>query len=416
VLDGLEGAAAGAGKGFDRATMDRMLSALGNRVFLLNNVHEDAPTVFQTRWTLSYLRGPLTRDQIRTLTAPARQEAAPVAPTPGVAAASAAPPAPRPSGPRADAASTRPVLPPDVAQYFAPARAANPHYEPRLWASAQVAFADPKVDVRGNRTVTVLAPFNESPVGVDWNAANATDLAVGDLEAEPMSGATYADVPPAATKAKSYPAWTKAFAQWLFETQQLDVMTHADTGLTSKGDESEREFRIRLQLAIREQRDAAKAKLQEKYAPKLAAIQEKIRRAQVSVEREQQQESEQKMQTLVSMGATVIGALFGKKMLSATNLGRVTTAARGAGRVMKQSQDVQIAEGNVQAMQQQLTDLEAELQSELSAADASADATTAPLYKVTIKPKKTQIAVGQVLLVWVPQVKRLAAGGTAQTS
>src|ERR687896_2194234 len=68
VLDGLEGAAPGT---FDRPSLDRALSALGKRVFLLHNVHEPEPVVFETRWTLSYLRGPLTKDELRRL-APAR--------------------------------------------------------------------------------------------------------------------------------------------------------------------------------------------------------------------------------------------------------------------------------------------------------------------------------------------------------
>ena len=410
VLDGLQGAISSGG--FDRAAMDKMLSGLPKRVFLLHNVHDDAPELFETRWTLSYLRGPLTREQIRTLTGPAKRDAeataaSGAAPQAMAASAPAAAPsatlAPGGTAARTGGGSTRPVLPPDVPQYFAPARGSSPHYEARLWAAAQVAFNDPTLDVRESRAVAVLAPFADGPIGVDWNAAEPTDLTMADLEAVPAAGATYTDVSSAASKAKSYPAWTKAFAQWLFETQQLGVMKHADTGLTSKGDEGEREFRIRLQLAMREQRDEAKAKLQQKYAPKLAALQERIRRAQIAVEREQQQASEQKMQTMVSMGATMLGALFGKKMLSSTNLGRATTTARGASRALRQSQDVQVAEGNVGSLQQQLAALASELQGELAAADASADATTVPLEKVTVKPKRTQVTVGQVALLWVPQ-------------
>ena len=67
VLDGLEGAAGSAGQGFDRAAIERILSGLSSRVFLMNNVHEDHPVVFETRWAMSYLRGPLTRAQIKTL-------------------------------------------------------------------------------------------------------------------------------------------------------------------------------------------------------------------------------------------------------------------------------------------------------------------------------------------------------------
>ncbi|MFO7738163.1 MAG: DUF87 domain-containing protein, partial [Desulfatiglandaceae bacterium] len=67
VLAGLEGAAAGTG--FDRTRMEEILAGLGKRVFLLHNVHENEPVIFQTRWVLSYLRGPMTREQIRRLMA-----------------------------------------------------------------------------------------------------------------------------------------------------------------------------------------------------------------------------------------------------------------------------------------------------------------------------------------------------------
>ena len=92
VLEGLEGASAAAGKRFDRASMEETLAGLGQRVFLMNNVHDDTPVVFQTRWTLSYLRGPLTRQQIQQLTAarkaatgPAGSPAPATAPSAGIA-------------------------------------------------------------------------------------------------------------------------------------------------------------------------------------------------------------------------------------------------------------------------------------------------------------------------------------------
>jgi hypothetical protein len=74
VLDALEGASASGDAPFDRPEMGRLLGALGSRVFLMHNVHEDAPEVFESRWALSYLRGPLTRSQIKTLMDPRRSE------------------------------------------------------------------------------------------------------------------------------------------------------------------------------------------------------------------------------------------------------------------------------------------------------------------------------------------------------
>ena len=114
MLEGLEGVAAGAAKAFDRGRMEQTLAGLGNRVFLLNNVHEDAPEVFETRWALSYLRGPLTRPQLKALMDGRRS-------TPSAAAppkTSAAAPASAEGGPR-------PVLPPSLPQLFVPARGAS---------------------------------------------------------------------------------------------------------------------------------------------------------------------------------------------------------------------------------------------------------------------------------------------------
>src|SRR6185295_1152231 len=97
VLDGLEGAAAGGDKRFDRSTMEKILGGLGSRVFLLNNVHEDGPEVFESRWVMSYLRGPLTRAQIKQLmggrkpTAPAPPRAADASATAPATTAAAAP-------------------------------------------------------------------------------------------------------------------------------------------------------------------------------------------------------------------------------------------------------------------------------------------------------------------------------------
>jgi hypothetical protein len=80
VLEGLEGAAAQTGMKFDRGAMEQTLAALGSRVFLMNNVHDDAPTIFQSRWAMSFLRGPLSREHIQTLMKDRRQELLPAAP------------------------------------------------------------------------------------------------------------------------------------------------------------------------------------------------------------------------------------------------------------------------------------------------------------------------------------------------
>ena len=127
--------------------------------------------------------------------------------------------------------------------------------------------------------------------------------------------------------------------------------------MVSAPDESERDFRIRLQSEAREARDAALAKVREKYASKLTQLQDRIRRAEQAVQVQSEQATGAKMGAAVSIGATIFGALLGRKAVSASTLGRATTAARGMGRVGKESQDVTRATENVTALKAQESDL-----------------------------------------------------------
>ena len=388
VLEGLEGVAAGTSQKFDRGKMERLLAGLGNRVFLLNNVHEDAPELFETRWALSYLRGPLTRAQIKTLMDP-RRTASPAAPA-GKPAARA-----RPSE------SARPVLPPDVPQVFVPARGADGGivYRPAVLGVAEVHFADPKGGVAATDAVARVAAIADP---IEWAGAEEAAFAIEDCGTEPEKGAGFEALPAAGGAPKSYEAWGKDLATWIYRDRALSLWRSPSAGVVSKPGESEADFRARLGQDGRERRDAAVGRLRQKYAPRLTALEERLRRAQQTVAREKQEATQAGLQAAISIGATVLGALFGRKAVSATTIGKATTAARGAGRTMKQAGDVGRAEESVGAVEQQIKDLDAELQSEIAATGAAIDPATEKLETVTLRPKKTDITVRRVALAWLP--------------
>ena len=413
VMEGLEGAAASSGKKFDRQRMEQILAGLGNRVFLLNNVHEDAPEVFQTRWTLSYLRGPLTRTQIKQLMEPQKRHSS-----------TASRQAKGPSEPNSDRATnedpttlaSRPMLPPDVPQYFIPLRGTQPEgatliYQPMVLGVAQVRFVDNKAAVDTTEDVSRLAAISTGVVPVEWEQAAAADVALADLEREPAGGAQFGPLPGAASKGKQYEAWRNDLSGWLFRTQKLDLFRSPSANTLSRPGESERDFRVRLQQFGREQRDAQSDSLRKKYAPKIAAIQDRIRRAEQMVERQQAESRGSQIQAAISVGATILGAFLGRKTISATNIGKATTAIRGAGRAMKESNDVSQAEENVTALQQQLADLEAQFKVESDACAAATDPLTEKLDLISLKPTKSNIVVKLVALAWAPRWR--AADGTS---
>jgi hypothetical protein len=402
VLDGLEGASTA--HGFSRAEVDRALSGLGSRIFLLHNVHEDAPVAFQTRWTMSYLRGPLQREQIRALMA--ERKAAPAS-AEGRIAAPAHPPRPaHPSLGGGGAATApdggdRPVLAPDVPQYFAPAApGSSPRYAPHLYASASVAFTDAKHGIDEARTVAFFFPLADSPLVVDWQTGQETDLMPGDLSAEPEPGSTFAPLPAAAAKAKSYGTWSTQFARWVAQTQRRELLRAPGARLASKPEESERDFRVRLQTALREQRDEATRRIRARYAARVASLTERVRNAHAAVAREQSQATQQKVQTAVSFGAGVLGAILGRRSMTASTLGRATTAARGVGRSMKEAQDIERAKANADALQQQLSEIERRAAAEAAQIADTFDAGVQSLETIAVKPRRGGVTVQVVALAW----------------
>ena len=405
VIEGLEGASSARGAAFDRAAVERTLAGLKSRIFLMSNAHEDAPALLQTRWTLSYLRGPLTRPQIQALMAD-RRPAGPAstgaasAGTAGAGAASAAAPAPgaTTAAPTAVApGDDRPVVPPDVAQLFA-AVAPGAALRPAILAEAKLHYVDARAAIDTWEMVRLLAPIGAERPAPTWSEARDAATAPPLGPAAPPS-ARYAAVPGPALRPKSYADWGRTLADHLYQGRTVTLLRAAEIKATSKPGESPAEFAVRLRDLLRERRDADIEKLRAKYAPRLAALEERARRADQRVERERDQFQQQTVQTAISVGATVLGALFGRKMTSVGNLGRATTAMRGAGRTMRERGDIGQAQESAEAVRRQVGDLEEELKTEIARLQADHDPAT---QEIAVRPRKADIVVERLALAWIP--------------
>jgi len=213
-MAGLEGASAG--KSFDRGRMERILAGLGKRVFLLNNVHENEPVTFQTRWTLSYLRGPMTREQIKSLTA------AGAAVNPAAAAAETS--LPEKASVTFSASAVRetqpPILSPGLNAYYLPAEepGSGLEYYPAVLAGLDIHYTSAKHQIDLSRRLAYAAPLAEGPVPLDWDQAVAVMLDPSELKSKPDVGASFADLPAEAKKQKAYDAWRKDLVRWFART------------------------------------------------------------------------------------------------------------------------------------------------------------------------------------------------------
>jgi hypothetical protein len=301
-----------------------------------------------------------------------------------------------------------PPIPPDVPTMFAatgrrPGAEERVVYQARLLGAARVAYASTKHNVNiARELVLALEPGDGLP---DWNAAEKLDIDAAALNREPQADAAFTECPPAIASAAAINKAQQQFRKFLKDECPVTLWQSKALKATSGPDETEAQFRIRLQQLAREERDRKTAALREKYAPKLATLTERLRRSEQAVEREAQQASSSKMATAVSVGAAVLGSLLGRRAVSATSASRVGSAIRQASNISKQSGDVERARETAASVQAQITELEARVSSEIEALDVAYDAQAEKLEQVDLRPKATDITVRFFGLGWLPYIE-----------
>ena len=377
LVAGLESA------GLDGAALDETLAGLGSRVFLLHDVHRPKPTVFESRWAMSYLRGPLGRDELARLPRAAKVLVAPRKPL-----------------------ASRPVLAADIVELFVvpsgPTTVDKPTYAPMAYAAVEVRFVDKKLGLDHLSQTHCVAPITDAVMPVDWSALKEVSYDAAQLGKQPVDGAEFLPLPSVAARAKTWTAIERELGRFVAGNAKLQLWRCEPAKMTSFVDEKERDFRARLQQALAQTRDAELVRLRAKWDPKLASLAEKIRRAEASVDQLEVEVSQGSVETAVSLGATLLGALVGKKTLSSSTIGRAASTARGAGRAKQKHDAANRARTALAALVAQRAEQEAALHVELEAAEALADPARALITPLVVSAKKTAVAVRLLCLAWTP--------------
>lgn len=280
-------------------------------------------------------------------------------------------------------------------------------YRPALLGQAKVHFAHAATSVDVWQDVTLLAAIDESLPGDLWSQAEDRSDEAPELEQEPEPAAKFAALPSELARPKQYIGLATDLKDALYRARKLKIWKSRSLKETSRPDESEAEFRVRLSQAGREARDAQVEKLRLKYAPKIATLEERIRKAQIKVEKEKSQASQQTMNTVFSFGTSILSAVFGRKLMSTTNMTRAASSMRQAGRIARERQDVADAAEGAEVLKQQLEDLNAQFEAETQSLQASVSPESLEIEEVSIQPKKADIKVEQVRLVWQPWIVRM---------
>jgi len=417
LLDGLEGVSSTSGQTLNRDELSRIISSLTNRVFLLHNVHEEAPVTFQTRWAMSYLRGPLTRLQVKDL----MRDRQPDKQTPlKVAGYTQTKPTPTTYGfdIRREIAASPPSIAPQIQSLYIPVRikpaaiigdiekreglpvqleGQSLLYVPAVLAMGRIHLEDRKLNLSEVQNFTLIGQVQTDSGKIRWEEAQTLEIDQRELVSRPEPEAKFEQIPDSINDKRQFDALKDELTDYLYRESSLRLLYSTVLKIYSRPDEGEREFQLRLNQIAREQRDLEVDKLTKRYEVRLGNLRERLRRAESIIAEKKADAEARKREVLVSVGESVLGVFLGR---------RSTRAASTALSKYRQSTSAkmryEMAEENAKALQREIEELEQELREEASKISARWDETVKMIQEIRIRPRRSDIEVNLIALAWIP--------------
>jgi hypothetical protein len=390
LLAGLEGLASS--EPFNRRKTEQIIAGLGQRIFYLHSVHDADPVIFSTRWVLSYLAGPLTRDQISALPKPTLKSQSDVSQPQHVKASVSS------------SSQVQPMLSNQIPQVFLPvtSRTQDVVYQPYAIGVVDVFYQSAKYKVALSKSYSFLSEFHDGIVSVDWNEAKQIDVPIKDLRKVGENHAKLAPYPTVASDIKNYELWKKQLNQFVRTNVGLTLFYSPKLKMISEVEEDERDFRIRLQHVAHEERDQAIEDLKKKYSTKISTLEDRLRRAQQTVEKQSTLANQKKMDAMVTTGTAIFSALFGSKKISATSISRVGTAVKSSSKALKSGQGIEQAQETLKSVEDQLEALRIELETQAEKISDNFNMIDERFEEIDIRPTSTNITIPLVALAWNP--------------
>jgi hypothetical protein len=415
LLDGLEGVAVGEAE-IDRNQLDKSISALGKRVFLLHNVHRRKPQIFYTRWAMAFLKGPIALPQVEDVnkiagaSVPARiqRAAREDAETPIDRLEDQAPT-------QVDASPTRAEIPARVEEAFlantvTASQAAKISgqgldaydrktlvYRPGLLAQAKVRYLKRDLGVDVDQQFAALVPDPGRRGVVRWEEFRSTPVPREALDDKPAPEGLYGDLPEPLRDAKVLRSLESDFLDYVYHTAELRLLQNESLELTADAGESEAAFQQRCEQRAWEKRDEESDEIREKYEKKIKRIQDKLIKEERELEEDQAELAGRKLEEYATHAENILGLFTGsrsrRRVSSSLTKRRLTSKAKA---------DVEESQEEIEEFRAEMTDLEVELAEVLEEFDERWEEVASDIRETVIKPYKKYIQVDFFGIAWLP--------------
>jgi hypothetical protein len=407
LLDGLEGAAQGS---FKRADYDKIISALGKRVFLLHNVHEKEPAIFETRWAMNYLAGPLTRSQIPQLNSLAGK------------IAKLKPASIKESATMEDALISKPIPPSGAQEVFVPAtlsleagaekyrrdvsasaKRVGTIYRPGLIAQAQVRFNQRKYALDTEMQKTALLTDAPASTAVRWDDYAREALDERRLEARPVADATYGALSGVLANSVELKSLEREFTDWVYRSGEVQVWANDKLKVYGAPELSKEAFLELCQAEADKQRDDETEKAKDKIEAKLTALEKKLDREKRELSQDQARASSRKMEEVGTHAENILSLFMGRRRSFTTSLTK---------RRMSSEADANVSEtqAEIKDLEAQIAELTVEAQAAVNDIDARWDEAAQEVSQIPLQPTRSDVYVSLFGIAWLPY-HRVDVGG-----
>ena len=387
VIDGLSSAS----EGINKAQIASLLSNLEKRNFILNNVNEDGIKVIETRWALSYLKGPIPKDGIKRLMSEKKS------------LKSIEKSLSSDSYTKIDISKSvsKPILLNNINELYSySSQNANYYMQPYLLCSNTIRFVNTSMNIDFEKNQKCKYYLDENMKEINFEEKE--DLDEIRLETKEKVNSNYYEIPDFIQNEKALKQVEKDFIDYLYRNSKLTLFKIDSLKLFSKQDESLENFRIRVQDRLNEKIDEQLEKLKAKYQKENDAIELKISKLYEKLDKEKREATASTTDTILNIGTSILGAFFGRGN-AASGLSKVASGARGANKALKERGDVKIVENDLALLEEQRTSLQTTLENEISKIKEQNSITNFQIEEFNITPKRTDIYNIKLELLWQEQ-------------
>jgi hypothetical protein len=376
VIDGLEGKI---GSNFDKNEIKNLLSNLKERTFFIKSAHLDDIRLFSTRWVMSYLKGPLKRDEIAML----MQEQKSLQKSKAESVENLVQ--------RSSKLESYQTIDTSIPQYYEPDVSAQNIFSPTLGAKAKIHFYQQRKGIDCERTIELYIPLDEKQQRIAWEEAREEALGFDRFPHTVPSNAKFHPLPDIVLEDKRLAKAVRELKETLYREHNLELFRCLSPRLESKVDESRADFMVRLQDGLNEKKEIEIEKLQVRYGKKEKTLLERLSRAKERVEKEVSDSTG----SMIEAGIAVLGALFGRS--TPTKIGR---AVSKGSKILKERGEMSRAEERMVGIEEEIESLEVELEDKIDALQEKYNVDNCEIETFNMKPRKTDIDVEICAVVW----------------